>query len=102
MKDPKDMHLFELAELLRRDKAAGLKELTLRFRRAAKEASEQSHALGLHVFDGRAGEPLPPEENWEGTPVGQDKRLRKPLSIEAMPQGMLDQAVEDDDRSKSS
>lgn len=76
MKNPAEMNLFELAELLRRDKAAGLKELTLRFRRAAKEASKRSHALGLEVYDGRAGEPLPVEENWEGTPVGENRKLR--------------------------
>lgn len=69
--DPSEMNIFQLVKLARSGpRAASLKELTLRFRAAAKEASERSHALGLEVHDGRAGEPLPPEENWEGTPVG--------------------------------
>lgn len=93
------MNIFEIFELMRRDKAAGLKDLTLRFRRAAKEAAERSHALGLEVYDGRAGEPLPPEENWEGTPVGQNKRLMKPVSIKGM-NAVPDQAAEEVELSK--
>lgn len=74
--DPREMNLFELVELMERGKATALREITLRFRQAAKEASERARSLGLPVVDGRPGEPLPPEENWEGTPV------RKPGSAE--------------------
>jgi hypothetical protein len=98
---PSEMTIFQLVELMRRDKAAALKEMTLRFRRAAKEASERSRALGLPVCDGRPGEPLPPEENWEGIPAAQ-RRPNKPVSIEDMHQAVLDQAVDDDARSKQS
>lgn len=63
------MNLFELVKLIERDKATALREMTLRFRQAAKEASERARSLGLSVVDGRPEEPLPPEENWEGTPV---------------------------------
>ena len=73
---PSEMNIFQLVDLARSgQKAAALKELTLRFRAATKQASEKSHALRLDVHDGRAGEPLPPEENWEGTPVGRSDRL---------------------------
>lgn len=41
------------------EKAAVLKELTLRFRTAAKEALEGAHARELSVWDGRPREPLP-------------------------------------------
>ena len=98
--DPSQMTIFQLVELMKQDKAAALKEMTLRFRRAAKEASERSHAFGLPVYDGRPGEPLPPEENWEGIPVGQKRRGQKPVSIEEMHQAVLDQAAENDKRSK--
>ena len=98
---PEEMTIFQLVELMKQDKAAALKEMTLRFRRAAKRASERSHALGLPVYDGRSGEPLPPEENWEGVPVG-ERRLQEPVSIEEMHQAVLDQAAEEDERSKQS
>jgi hypothetical protein len=54
--EPREMNIFQLVELARSgQKAAALKELTLRFRAAAKQASEESHALGLEVHDGRPG-----------------------------------------------
>lgn len=64
-----EMNVFELVDLLRSDKPAALEELTLRFRRRAKEASERAHERGLPVSDGRPGQPLPPVENWNGVPV---------------------------------
>lgn len=96
---PSEMTIFQFVELMRRDKAAALKEMTLRFRRAAKDASERSRALGLPVYDGRPGEPLPSEENWEGIPVGK-RRPQKPVSIEEMHQAVLDSAADDDERLK--
>lgn len=92
--DPSEMNIFQLVELARSgQRAAALKELTLRFRAAAKEASKRSHALGLEVHDGRAGEPLPPEENWDGTPVVQN---RQSITIDQMHQMSQDAGIGDD------
>lgn len=77
--EPSEMTILQLVDLLRSNKAAALKEMTLRFRREAKSASDQSRALDLPVYDGRPGEPLPPEENWECVPVGCGNR-GSPLS----------------------
>lgn len=79
---PIEMTIFQLVDLLAHDKAAALKEMTLRFRRATREASDRARALGLAAYDGRAGEPLPPEENWEGIPVGRARRLADSVSTE--------------------
>lgn len=79
MTDLSNLSIFELVDRLDSNKAAVLKELTMRFRKAAKEASERAHALGIPVADCRPGEPLPPEENWEGVPVHGERSRRKPL-----------------------
>lgn len=80
MKHASEMNIFELVDLIARDKGRALEELTLRFRRSAKEASDRAHRLGLPVSDGRPGQPLPPVENWNGVPVararGDDRRTR--------------------------
>ena len=78
MTDLSDMSIFELVDRLESDRAGVLKELTLRFRKAATEASERARAMGHSVSDGRLGEPLPPEENWEGVPMRKERADQKP------------------------
>lgn len=86
MTDLGNMSIFELVDRLNSDKAAVLKELTLRFRKAAKEASERAHARGFRVADGRPGESLPPEEDWEGLPVHGERSRRKPRRLRDDPE----------------
>lgn len=62
-------HRENLLRLLDEGRVREAFDLILKgFRIAAKEGSDASHALGLEVADGRAGEPTDPAEEPARTP----------------------------------